>query len=94
MKKNLQISTICKKIKRVYHPDYWVGYFRPDEICVLLEAGARETSKNYTDWAPIAKAKGDCQPVWFYFIPSKKTKDMVDPEFFMDYYRRQLNKHP
>lgn len=94
MKKNLLLSTICKKLKKVSHPNHWCGYLRPDEILVLLEAGARESHPNHTDWASLRKAKGDCQPVWFYFTPSKKIQDAVDPEFFMDYYRRQIKKHP
>jgi hypothetical protein len=93
MSANLSLSTILKKCKKMSNsPLTWTGYLRPDEILVLLKAGAVETHDQHTSWAAIRKAKGDCSPSWFYFYPSKKIKEMNDPEFFMEYYRRKTQK--
>lgn len=81
MKKNLLISEICKKFSKI-RPNVWCGYLRADEIIVLLEAGAKETTEMYSTWAQTIKKNGDCRPAWFYFYPSKKLKGMVNPNFF------------
>jgi 2-keto-3-deoxy-6-phosphogluconate aldolase len=73
------IFNIAKKCKVNRHPE-WCGCLRPDEILALMESGCVTIDKFhevYVERAKTNKAKGICNPVWFYFYPKKSFLEMV-----------------
>ena len=65
---NKHLISALKKVHRHYK-DEWVGYLIPNEIVALFEDGAKinEFQRENIEFAKERKAKGKCNPVWFYF---------------------------
>jgi hypothetical protein len=68
------IFDIAKKCEVNRHPE-WCGCLRPDEILSLMESGTVTIDKFHevdVERAKADKAKGICNPTWFYFYPNEK----------------------
>lgn len=62
---------------RQYDKDEWGGCLTPSEALAILDDGARERYKKYSqrEYLQSRKDKGDSEPTWFYFLASKAQQE-------------------
>lgn len=77
--KKRMFDILSKKIQHM-HGDVWGGYFTPVEVLLLIDNGVMAVrSDDIYDRMIESKRKGDCQPVWFYFILGEFKKFVPNP---------------
>lgn len=70
----MKVHQVLNKCRYQNHGNTWGGYLQPMEIIALTEAGYKPCGgwRNDVKDAQEKKAKGKCNPTWFYFVRNKK----------------------